>query len=106
MNKLDDLALRVIEANQHGVDLSDVTLSKKGLEKPYNPDQIRVESKTFSIRLIYDMINSGDLDLSPDFQRNVVWDGFRKSRLIESILLRIPLPMFYFRKMRKANCLL
>lgn len=96
MNKLDDLALRVIEANQHGVDLSDVTLSKKGLEKPYNPDQIRVESKTFSIRLIYDMINSGDLDLSPDFQRNVVWDGFRKSRLIESILLRIPLPMFYF----------
>ena len=63
---------------------------------PYNPDQMRVESKTFSIRLIYDMIKDGDLDLSPDFQRNVVWDSFRKSRLIESILLRIPLPMFYF----------
>lgn len=94
--KLDDLAIRVLEALQHGIDLSDVTLSKKGLEKPYNPDQIRVESKTFSIRLIYDMIKSGDLDLSPDFQRNVVWDNFRKSRLIESILLRIPLPMFYF----------
>ena len=42
------------------------------------------------------MIKDGDLDLSPDFQRNVVWDSFRKSRLIESILLRIPLPMFYF----------
>src|SRR5690606_21417035 len=31
-----------------------------------------------------------------DFQRNLVWSNFQKSRLIESILLRIPLPMFYF----------
>lgn len=94
--KLNDLAIRVVESIQMGIDLSAVSLSKRALEKPYNPDQIRVESKTFSIRLIYDMIKDGDLDLSPDFQRNIVWDSFRKSRLIESILLRIPLPMFYF----------
>jgi uncharacterized protein with ParB-like and HNH nuclease domain len=37
-----------------------------------------------------------DIDLTPDFQRNLVWDDLRKSRLIESILLRIPLPIFYF----------
>ena len=96
MDKLNDLAIKVVESNQMGIDLSAITLSKRALEKPYNPDQIRVESKTFSIRLIYDMIKDGDLDLSPDFQRNAVWDSFRKSRLIESILLRIPLPMFYF----------
>lgn len=95
-DKLNDLALRINEAIQNGNDLSDVSLSKKPLEKPYNPDEIRVEPKTFSLRQIYEMINDGDLDLSPDFQRNVVWDQFRKSRLIESILLRIPLPMFYF----------
>lgn len=95
-DKLDDLALRVNEAIQNGDDLSAVTLSHKPLEKPYNPDEIRVEPKNFSLRQIYDMINDGDLDLSPDFQRNVVWDQYRKSRLIESILLRIPLPMFYF----------
>ena len=96
IDKLNDLAIRVVESIQMGIDLSAVSLSKRALEKPYNPDQIRVESKTFSIRLIYDMIKDGDLDLSPDFQRNIVWDSFRKSRLIESILLRIPLPMFYF----------
>jgi len=95
-DKLNDLALRVNEAIQNGNDLSDVSLTHKKLEKPYNPDEIRVEPKTFSLRQIYEMINDGDLDLSPDFQRNVVWDQFRKSRLIESILLRIPLPMFYF----------
>lgn len=96
IDKLNDLAIKVVEAIQMGIDLSAISLSKRALEKPYNPDQIRVESRTFSIRLIYDMIKEGDLDLSPDFQRNIVWDSFRKSRLIESILLRIPLPMFYF----------
>lgn len=35
------------------------------------------------------------LDLTPAFQREYVWDNGRKSRLIESILLNIPLPMFY-----------
>jgi len=42
------------------------------------------------------MIDDSDIDLSPDFQRNFVWNSAQKSRLIESVLLRIPLPMFYF----------
>lgn len=92
--KLDELALEVIAAIQRGDDLADTNLSAQ--IKPYNPDKIRVESKTFSLRQIFDMIKSGDLNLHPDFQRNLVWDNFRKSRLIESVLLRIPLPMFYF----------
>lgn len=33
--------------------------------------------------------------LDPDFQRGFVWDKDKQSRLIESILLRIPLPVFY-----------
>jgi hypothetical protein len=41
------------------------------------------------------MIENKDIDFTPDFQRNFVWDSLQKSRLIESILLRIPLPMFY-----------
>ncbi|MCG2589521.1 DUF262 domain-containing protein [Rhodohalobacter sulfatireducens] len=65
-------------------------------ERPYDPEKIRVEPKQFSLRQIYDMIKQDDIDLTPDFQRHLVWDNKRKSRLIESILLRIPLPMFYF----------
>lgn len=64
---------------------------------PYNPKLIRVDTKPFSIGQIYSMISVGDLDLSPDFQRGFVWNDItRKSRLIESLLLRIPLPVFYF----------
>lgn len=64
--------------------------------KPYDPRLIRVEPKMFSLRNIMDMIDEGDLDLAPDFQRLRVWKPWQKSRLIESILLRIPLPAFYF----------
>lgn len=64
---------------------------------PYDPKLIRVDTKTFSIEQINQMINDGDIDLSPDFQRGFVWtDITRKSRLIESLLLRIPIPVFYF----------
>lgn len=95
-DKLNQLAIDVVEALQQGVDLSAITLSESNTEKPYNSDKIRVETKTFSLRQVYDMIKDGDIDLSPAFQRNIVWNTFRKSRLVESILLRIPLPMFYF----------
>lgn len=101
--KLQDLAIRIIEAEKAGEDLSEI--DEEAIEKnvkPYDPNKIRVEQKVFSLKQIYEMINCGDLDISPDFQRNQVWDTFRKSRLIESILLRIPLPVFYFSEDEKG----
>ncbi|MGH3833268.1 MAG: DUF262 domain-containing protein [Pseudonocardiaceae bacterium] len=65
-------------------------------ERPWNPEDIRVSTKNFSIRNVLDMIAGNDLELTPDFQRNLVWKNPQKSRLIESILLQIPLPAFYF----------
>jgi len=37
----------------------------------------------------------GDLIIQPDFQRQFVWDVVKSSRLIESVLLDIPLPVIY-----------
>lgn len=91
--KLDELFLELIESIQSGTEDNEGEITD---ENPYDPELIRVDTKNFSLRQIYDMINNNDIDLSPDFQRNFVWDSKRKSRLIESILLRIPLPMFYF----------
>lgn len=67
-----------------------------GSVQPYDPRLIRVEPKMFSLRNIMDMIEEDELDLAPDFQRLRVWKPWQKSRLIESVLLRIPLPAFYF----------
>jgi hypothetical protein len=38
---------------------------------------------------------AGDLVLNPKFQRRIVWDDKRSSRLIESVLLEVPIPIFY-----------
>lgn len=66
------------------------------IKRPWNPEDIRVSTKTFSLRNILDLINEESLDLAPDFQRLQVWKVKQKAQLIESILLQIPLPAFYF----------
>jgi hypothetical protein len=37
----------------------------------------------------------GKLVIQPDFQRQFVWDAAKSSRLVESALLDIPLPVIY-----------
>ena len=64
--------------------------------KPWDPKQIRITTKNFTVREVYTQITDGELDLAPDFQRSFVWEERRQVRLIESILLGIPLPAFYF----------
>ncbi|MFI7497446.1 DUF262 domain-containing protein [Streptomyces sp. NPDC049687] len=71
----------------------DVTLE---IARPWNPEQIRVNTKQFSLRNALDMIDDESLELAPDFQRGRVWKPVQKSQLIESVLLQIPLPAFYF----------
>lgn len=66
------------------------------IDRLWNPEQIRVNTKQFSLRNALDMIEDGSLELAPDFQRGRVWKPRQKSRLIESVLLQIPLPAFYF----------
>jgi hypothetical protein len=41
---------------------------------------------------ILDQMNLGNIDLSPRFQRRDVWSDQRKSRLIESLILNLPIP--------------
>lgn len=65
-------------------------------EIPYAADKIRVNSNVFSVFQIKRLIDRGMLDLMPAFQRKKVWDDRRKSLLIESLMLRIPIPAFYF----------
>ena len=48
-----------------------------------------------SIRNIIETYRNGELILSPSFQRGYVWNITQASRLIESVLLSIPLPSVY-----------
>lgn len=87
------------EGQRLGVEVEDEGEIEFGLQegpKPWDPEKIRVTTKTFSLRHILDMIDNRDLDLAPDFQRKFVWRSKQKSRLIESLFLQIPMPAFYF----------
>jgi hypothetical protein len=98
IDKLKELLEEFLVQNnpnqQFGSD--DTETEEEDDDTPYDPDKIRVDTLRFSLHQIHDMIKRGDINLTPDFQRNLVWDNQKKSRLIESILMRIPLPMFYF----------
>lgn len=63
---------------------------------PFDPSKIRVTTEPKTIDLIVRRINHGEIDLAPAFQRRArLWKPHKKGQLIESILLRIPLPVFY-----------
>ena len=66
------------------------------IDHPWDPEDIRVSTRTFSLRNMIDMIAEEGLDLAPDFQRLHVWKPVQRVQLIESVLLQIPLPAFYF----------
>lgn len=96
-DRLNELAAEVSDALARGEDLSALDLPEHSEKlRPYDPELIDVREAPISVFQAGTMIADKDINLSPDFQRNAVWDAKRKSRLIESILLRIPLPAFYF----------
>lgn len=63
--------------------------------EPFDPDSISIDQKLIPMDTLIRRLNQKSIHLSPSFQRNEVWDDKRRSRLIESIMLKIPLPMFY-----------
>ncbi|MCI0663069.1 MAG: DUF262 domain-containing protein, partial [Acidobacteria bacterium] len=69
--------------------------STEPIVDPFDPSKINVVREPMSIFQVMRKIQIGEIKLDPDFQRNVVWDSTRQSRLIESILLKIPLPALY-----------
>lgn len=62
-----------------------------------NTAGLRIRHITPVLTLIFDRLSFGEIDLQPDFQReDRIWKSVRKSKLIESILMGLPLPAFYF----------
>ena len=49
-----------------------------------------------------DKIRRGKLDLQPSYQREYVWDNRTASRLIESLLLNVPIPTLFFHEIRNG----
>ena len=63
------------------------------------------QSSDWTISALRDKLDRGQLDLQPKFQREYVWSLRPElpSRLIESLLLEIPIPPIYFGKVNQGR---
>jgi len=57
--------------------------------------KIFTKKAEYAVEHLQRMCKRGKLDLQPDFQRQFVWDKGKASKLIESLLLDVPLPIIY-----------
>lgn len=57
--------------------------------------EVRIAKDSYSVFELLRREERGSLILSPDFQRNDVWNDQRQSELVESILMGIPIPVIY-----------
>ena len=85
----------VIADNGTGVELEDTSVGEQ-IIKPFDPFLMRVDTKPMVIDRLCLRIGSNELELTPDFERKGgIWKEETQSRLIESMLIRLPLPAFY-----------
>lgn len=79
-----------VETTPDGTEYEDT-----GISRPFNPTLINILTKQMSLDILIKRMREGEVNLAPGFQRSEVWRPTAKSRLIESLLIRIPLPAFY-----------
>lgn len=83
-------------------DSSDDTMDCGGVDefdsiRPFDPRKVNITAVNISVHSLVSRIRSGRIDMAPDFQRDAgIWTPKAKVRLIESLLIRLPLPAFYF----------
>lgn len=72
------------------------------LEVPIKEYDITSTPNDFNILTLYSLIDNGVIKMPP-FQRNYVWDEKRASKLIESIILGLPIPQIFLYEQGKNN---
>ena len=61
----------------------------------YPLDTLLIRNESRTVADVLRRIAQDRYVLDPDFQRDFIWPDIKQSKLIESILMRIPLPVFY-----------
>ncbi len=90
---LDD----TISREQYNRNVEEEDTGGSEINQPFDPKRIDITSKTLILDSLFKRIRQKAINLFTDFQRQGdLWDFTKQSRLIESILIRFPLPAFYF----------
>lgn len=61
------------------------------------PAEVNISQNPVNIYNLIERLENGEIDLTPNFQRKGnLWSLKEQSQLIESLMLKIPIPAFYF----------
>lgn len=77
------------------IEISEITEDDSELDIAQDQRKIIWQAKDFSLREFLNLKNEGELILQPEYQRNYVANDQIASRLIESVLLDVPIPVVY-----------
>lgn len=55
------------------------------------------KTQTFTVSDLYNWHRGGELNLSPTFQRRLVWSGVARSYLIDTVARGLPMPKIFYR---------
>lgn len=87
---------REIES-ENGIEVENKDSAASEINYPFDASKVDIRTRTMSLDLILKRLDHEEIDLNTGFQRKAgLWDDGKQSRLIESILIRFPLPAFYF----------
>jgi hypothetical protein len=84
-------------------DNSDEEEERPELDIPLNERKLLTQPFDFIVGSLEQQIKDGALVLQDEFQRRRVWDDRKSSRLIESLLLNVPVPVCYFAELQDGS---
>lgn len=69
----------------------------------YPIDTVLIRNESRTVHDVLRRIEKGSFVMDPDFQRDFIWAEDKQSKLVESVLMRIPLPVFYLAEDHKGR---
>jgi len=76
-------------------EIEGLSLDEDSAWADYPIDTILIRNENRTVHDVLRRIEKGAFVMDPDFQRDFIWPDVKQSKLIESVLMRIPLPVFY-----------
>ena len=98
-----------IEILSDGIELEseDISVSLDEKIQPFDPTKINITMNPIALESLVKRLRNEEINLNTEFQRKGgLWSNVKKSQLIESLLLKIPLPAFYFDASDDGNWLI
>ena len=94
LSRLEELEIQIDPAEN---DESYSDFSEPNPDRRFVPADVNIRPRSMSVDQLIARLKYEEIDLHPGYQRSRdLWDDITQSRLIESLLLKIPLPAFYF----------